>query len=488
MPGFFLSMKKIIIVAGLVLTLIAGLAFYRISSQVSSIPALLSTMFGVQAGALDQQELKSLLRMPEGWFINTYAADVDNARFLHMTKSGYLLVSQPREGSILALHPDLDGDGVADGRHVVVSELNRPHGLDVHEGWLYIGESNALGRIRFDADSAQAEGDYQVLHAGLGDEGHWTKTVRVGTDGWLYFNSGSSCNVCVEADERRATMLRMRLDGSHVETFATGLRNTVGFDWAPWNGELYGTDNGRDLLGDDYPPCELNRISEGAFYGWPYRNGNNDVDPDFGEQMPTALQPVAPVFEFAAHNAPLGMRFLRHQNDGERAALVALHGSWNRSTADGYKVSLLQWADDGSISASDFLSGFIQNGSVRGRPVDVSESASGDVFVSDDYTGVIYRVSRKSDSKDARASMQETAEQFELDEALIAQGEALFAQHNCAQCHADSPGLKPLLGLSQQSQAKLISSLDTPVPPMPRLSLSADEQLALSHYLRATFP
>jgi glucose/arabinose dehydrogenase len=419
--------------------------------------------------------------------VNTYAAGVDNARFMHMNEQGYLLITQPRSGTVLALHPDTDGDGVSDGRHVVIDGLNRPHGVDVHEGWLYIGESDAIGRVRLTAQ-AELAGDYERLLSGLGDEGHWTKTVRIGPDGWLYFNSGSSCNVCLEEDSMRATMQRMQTDGKQLETVAGGLRNTVGFDWAPWDQALYGTDNGRDLLGDDYPPCELNLIENGAFYGWPYRNAANDGDPDFGEQMPQNLQPLAPVYEFAAHNAPLGMRFLRHQAGAERSALVALHGSWNRSEADGYKVLRLRWDERGDISGQDFLAGFIQADGILGRPVDIVESRQGEVFVSDDYTGVVYRVSRSAESADATAESQAQATDFEIDATLAAQGAQLYAQHNCVQCHADGEGLRPLRGLSAQSPAQLRASLLTPVPPMPRLPLSEQEQTALVHYLRQQFP
>ena len=191
-------------------------------------------------------------------------------------------------------------------------------------------------------------------------------------------------------------MLRLRPDGSEVSIHARGLRNSVGFDWAPWNGELYATDNGRDLLGDDFPPCELNRIVAGGFYGWPFFNGFNELDPDFGaghENLRATAIP--PVHGFRPHNAPLGIGFLRNPrlpSEYRQAALVALHGSWNRSTPDGYKVVLLQWDATGAIRESDFLSGFEHNGSISGRPVDVTEAPDGSIYISDDYANAIYRV------------------------------------------------------------------------------------------------
>jgi glucose/arabinose dehydrogenase len=232
---------------------------------------------------------------------------------------------------------------------------------------------------------------------------HWTRTIRFGPDGWLYMNVGSSCNVCREEDpQRRAAMLRFRPDGSDEQTFATGLRNTVGFDWQPGTGDLYGTDNGRDLLGDDFPPCELNRIVQGGFYGFPVANGDRVPDPDFGEgQGDRIAASIPPAHAFGAHTAPLGMRFVRGERvppDYRGAALVALHGSWNRTEKSGYKVVSLHWAEDGTIDERDFLVGFEQDEDVIGRPADVVEGPDGAFYVSDDYAGVIWRVAWQGES------------------------------------------------------------------------------------------
>ncbi len=218
----------------------------------------------------------------------------------------------------------------------------------------------------------------------------------MGPDGWLYVSIGSSCNVCEERDPRRAAILRYRPDGSGEEIFATGLRNAVGFDWKPDTGELYATDNGRDLLGDDLPPCELNRVVRGGFYGWPYAHGDRVADPDFGrgqEQRIAASLP--PVHGFRAHNSPLGIHFVRGTRvpvDYRGAALVALHGSWNRTKKDGYKVVSLHWRPDGAIEERDFAAGFERNEDVIGRPVDVAEGPDGAFYISDDYAGAVYRV------------------------------------------------------------------------------------------------
>jgi glucose/arabinose dehydrogenase len=191
-------------------------------------------------------------------------------------------------------------------------------------------------------------------------------------------------------------MMRMQPDGTRREVFATGLRNSVGFDWAPWNGTLYATENGRDLLGDDVPPDELNEIRKAQFYGWPYVHGNGIADPELAKGHEAEIaRATAPIHGFRAHNAPLGIHFLRGTNlpaSYARTALVALHGSWNRRTLDGYKVVALDWQDDGSIVERDFMTGFLGPDGVLGRPAGITQGPGGEIYIADDYAGVIYRV------------------------------------------------------------------------------------------------
>jgi glucose/arabinose dehydrogenase len=212
----------------------------------------------------------------------------------------------------------------------------------------------------------------------------------------MYVSMGSTCNVCLETDRRRATIGRFKTGNADYETFATGLRNSVGFDWRPADGALYATDNGRDLLGDDVPPCELNKIEAGKFYGWPFVLGNGELDPDFGAQGGDKIAAaVPPEHRFGAHTAPLGMRFYRGTSFPERyrgQAFVALHGSWNRTKKSGYKVVLLEWRANGEIAESDFLTGFEVDEDVVGRPVDVLDGPDGSLYVSDDFAGAVYRV------------------------------------------------------------------------------------------------
>lgn len=337
------------------------------------------------------------LRAPPGWSVSMFATGLPSARMMAATASGDVIVAQPRGGLVVLLERDADGDGRSDGRRTLFSGLERPNGVDLHDGWLYVAEATQVSRVRFDATARSVEGALRPVVTGLGGDGnHWRKTARIGPDGMLYVGLGSTCNVCIEKDPQRATMRVYAADGSGGREFATGLRNPTGFDWAPWDDALYATENGRDLMGDDIPPDELNRIEDGAFYGWPFVHGDGIVDPEYGKGQETRIAASRmPVHNFRAHNAPLGVRFLRHPARGtayERAALAALHGSWNRSVPDGYAVVSLHWDADGKVTERPFLSGFRGPRGLIGRPVDVVEGPEGAVYVSDDYAGVIYRV------------------------------------------------------------------------------------------------
>ena len=469
---------------------------------------ILRPMLGLETDPPPPSELQQRVRVPEGFSIAVYAAGLENARFLRFSAAGDLLVSQPRLGRITLLERDAGGDGLPDGRRVLLEDLNRPHGLDLHDGWLYVAETDAVGRIRFDAASRSVSGGFERVVTGLPGGGtHWTRTLRFGPDGWLYVSVGSSCNACLEDDPRRASLLRFRSDGSGFEIYASGLRNMVGFDWRPGTDELYGTDNGRDFLGNDFPPCELNRIERGAFYGWPYANGNKVPDPDHGAGHAGKIrESLAPAHGFGAHTAPLGMTFLRgpHWPPAYRgAALVALHGSWNRTEKQGYEVVSLHWGGRGTVRERPFATGFELDEDVIGRPVDVAEGPDGAVYISDDYAGSIYRVvygeaspgAALAPDAGARAPIDPLAGLGPAErEARVARGRELWDRYFCAQCHE---GLRaqegvivvPLQRLSERYAVEdLVRFLRAPTPPMPALDLSDDERRDLSVYLLAAHP
>ena len=495
-------MRKLLIGLGLLLLMLVSIPAFLLASGTtdsSSLRMLFNSMMGIAGPAANSDIVRQQYNVPDGFTLELYDANLPRARFLLFTPSGDLLVSRPHSGDILLLGHDADGNGKPDTRATLIEGLERPLGMDISGGWLYIAESNRVSRIRFDSDTGTVDGTLETVVEGLTDNGnHWSKTIRIGKDKKLYLAQGSTCNICEEEDSRRATLMRFQLDGSQPEIIATGLRNSVGFDWAPWNGALYATENGRDLLGDDLPPCELNQIEAGNFYGWPYFYGDNIVDPDMGDDpLAKDRDPTAPAHNFRAHNAPLGMTFLDPNTlppPYERAALVALHGSWNRSSPDGYKVVSLHWGTDG-IEERDFLTGFNRDGTISGRPVDVAQGPDGAIYISDDYAGAIYRVRYSAtDNNNAAAFELPTVNRLDaqppewLETANMAtmadQGNELYQRYQCRSCHEEGENPKGLENLNQRlGYAAVIDVLAAPPSPMPLFPLTESEQRELAVFL-----
>jgi glucose/arabinose dehydrogenase len=501
-------MRKLVIgivVSGIVLALACSLLLP--DGMVVNGP-ILNSITGRSIAAPKPETVERRFELAPGFRVELFAEGIQNARFLRFSPGGSLVVSQPRLGRLLLLESDRDGDGRSDGQRVLLEALDRPHGFDFGEGRLFVGEGGAIARVDFEEtgpDTLRVTSEPTRIVTDIPEgANHWTRTLRLGPDGMIYLTVGSSCNACLEQDPRRAAMVRYALDGSGEEIYAAGLRNSVGFDWRPGTLELYATDNGRDLLGDDVPPCELNRIERGAFYGWPFAHGMNQTDPDFGVGQPARIAgSIPPVHAFGAHQAPLGMTFLRNPEqpaDYRGAALVALHGSWNRSELSGYKVVSLHWDVDGTIRERDFFTGFQVGEDVIGRPVDVAEGPDGAIYVSDDYAAAIYRISRSDESSTATALASslpipqpatDPLAGYDEDarEALVARGAELFAQKACAGCHVEgqaAPGIvvKPLANLATRfTLQSLAGFLLTPQPPMPVVDLPEADRIALAAHL-----
>lgn len=503
--------RRILYGAALALLLVVGFACYSARSGVLTLPGgmvisvdvMWHALSGAQAAVPDKAALDERMTLPEGFSIDTYATGLPNVRMLWVTPRGDLLATLPRSGEVWLIKPH--ADGISSETRLLLQGLDRPHGIDWHEGWLYIGEGSAITRVRFDPQTRRIDGEPERIVRGLPDGGnHWTRTVHVGPDRKLYVSVGSSCNVCEEKDPRRAAILRYELDGTGEEIYADGLRNAVDFAWDPSDGELYATDNGRDLLGDDFPPGEINRIVRGGFYGWPYVNGSGVPDPDFGGRAPEReAVAISPVHELPAHVAPLGIAFYTGDAFPERyrgAAFVALHGSWNRSRKQGYEVVAVRFHGDGSSEMENFISGFEVDEEVSGRPVGVAVGKGGELFVSDDYTGSIYRVrygalAGPGAKRVAEAPTPRSDPLADLDLAVRASsataGASLWSRNDCAACHVESssgapPRLLSHLG-ARYDLASMQRFLQAPQPPMPRYDFTEKELRDLSIYLFARF-
>ena len=321
------------------------------------------------------------LKLPPGFKAAVYA-EVPGARSLALAPDGTVYVGT-RNDKVYRVGKDRKATILAKG-------LNGPNGVAFHQGKLYVGEVHRV--IRF--DNPAGSGAFAVVPGKLPKETHHGyRYLRVGPDNKLYIGIGAPCNVC-EVEDPYGSICR--LDNGKLEVIARDVRNTVGFDWHPTTGELWFTDNGRDWLGDDRPPCELNRLSkEGLHFGFPYRWGKNQVDPDLGKKTPKGLKFEPPALGFAAHVAPLGMRFYQGSMFPARyrgQVFVAQHGSWNRSTPIGYRVMLVRLQGNKVVGSEPFFHGFLRGRSVSGRPVDVQELGDGSLLVSDDGAGRIYRI------------------------------------------------------------------------------------------------
>jgi len=339
------------------------------------------------------------VRLPPDFRIATYAV-VPNARSMALGERGTLFVGT-RKGEVYAVLP---GE-TAEGTHSVVTiarKLDSPNGVAFRGAALYVAE---IGRIlRYDGIESRLFSPPEpviVNESFPKDEHHGWKFIRFGLDGMLYVPVGAPCNICEQADPRYAAILRMRTDGTGLEVFASGVRNTVGFDWNPKTEDLWFTDNGRDWMGNDLPPDELNRApGKGLHFGFPYVHGKNLPDPEFGARgKPTGFTP--PELELPAHVAALGMRFYtgRMFPPGYRGQIfIAEHGSWNRSKPVGYRVSLVRLEWNRVTSYEVFAEGWLQGGEAWGRPVDVQVMPDGSLLVSDDKAGMIYRISYRGES------------------------------------------------------------------------------------------
>jgi glucose/arabinose dehydrogenase len=361
----------------------------------------ISTLFCLSLLACTRTEKLDLsrLKLPPGFQIELFGK-APHARQMAFSPGGVLLVTETSDGIVLAL-PDHDHTGHADRAVPVLSGLNAPHGLAFHNGKLYIAEINAVRRYDWEEARLRASNSQKIVDLPGSGGGHSTRTLLF-ANRKMYVAVGSSCNVCVEDDQRRAAVTESNDDGSGQRTFASGLRNAVGLAVNSKTNTIWATDNGRDWLGDDLPPEEVNDLgTNGGNAGWPYCYGNRIPDRSQSKTYDCS-KTIAPAVEMQAHSAPLGLLFYNGEMfpaEYRGNLFVTFHGSWNRSIPTGYKILRIKINDKGETQGppEDFISGWIRPGETNkgvwmGRPVALSVGTDGALYVSDDSAGVVYRV------------------------------------------------------------------------------------------------
>jgi glucose/arabinose dehydrogenase len=334
------------------------------------------------------------IKLPPGFSISVYADNVKGARSMTLGEKGTIFVGT-RDAGGGAVYAVVPGAGRAAEVVKIASGLDTPNGVAVRDGALYVAEISRI--LRFDAIESRLKDPPKpvvVTSAFPKDTHHGWKFIAFGPDGLLYVPVGAPCNICSRPDPY-ASIMRMKPDGSGLEVFARGIRNTVGFSWHPETKELWFTDNGRDWMGDDMPPDELNRAPKaGLHFGYPYCHGGMYPDTDFGRERPCS-DFVAPEKNLGPHVAALGMRFYTGSMfppEYRNQIFIAEHGSWNRSTKIGYRVMLVTLKDGHAATYTPFATGWQQGQSAWGRPVDLLVLPDGSLLVSDDKAGAIYRI------------------------------------------------------------------------------------------------
>ncbi|MGY6522817.1 MAG: PQQ-dependent sugar dehydrogenase [Mongoliitalea sp.] len=339
------------------------------------------------------------IRLPEGFSIEVWAEDVPDARSLASNEDGSIIFVGNRQGkNVYALH-DSNGDGKADQKYTLASGLRMPNGVAYKNGDLYVAEVNRILRFKDIARNLDNP-SFEVVYDQYPTKAHhgW-KFIAFGPDGLLYVPVGAPCNIC-ESEEIFASITRIDVSNpSKPEIFAHGVRNTVGFAWHPETKDLWFTDNGRDMMGDDIPDCELNHAPQkGMHFGYPYWHAGDVRDPEFGNKGQDQAAYTAPAAKLGPHTAPLGMRFYtgsQFPSTYQNNIFIAKHGSWNRSKKIGYNlVRVILDENQRVVREEVFADGWLNDATqeVWGRPVDVLQLPDGSMLVSDDMANCVYKI------------------------------------------------------------------------------------------------
>jgi len=366
--------------------------------RVRGIPvlSLLSVVACAAFGPGGPPRLRDIV-LPAGFRIDFYAQSVPGARSLALSANGIVYVGTMTHGVVYAL-VDANHDGVAEDVKTIASGLDQPNGVAFRSGALYVAEASRI--VRFDSIDSRLDNPPEpvlVFDSFPPAVHHSWKYLAIGPDTMLYVTVGSPFNVGIPDDERYATIMRVRLDGTGGEVFARGVRNSVGFDWDPFARELWFTDNGRDWLGDNLPPDELNHAPRpGLNFGYPYRFGKNAPDPQYANKADSKMVFTPSALDLGPHVAALGMKFYTGKMFPEpyrRLVFIAEHGSWNRTTPIGYRITTALVQGESASDYAVFAQGWLKGTSAWGRPVDVLVMPDGALLVSDDKAGAVYRIS-----------------------------------------------------------------------------------------------
>ena len=401
-------MKKKIIFFGILLVVILVIAvLWLVKTYVGDLRPVLLPPSKDLIEIIEKQQVGNPVDFPlkiaSGFKIGVFAKELGKARDLQFSPGGTLLVSSKESGKVFAL-PDVDNDGKADKTVEVLKDLDTPHGLAFHpfntsdgkQVKLFVAELRGVSRYSWDEENLSAKFEKKLFDLPYNGN-HSTRSIVIDKNGNLFVSLGSSCNVCVEDHHWLATIVVSDTQGKAPRLYAKGLRNSVFIRLNPTTGELWGTEMGRDLIGDDLPPEEINIIREEKNYGWPtcYGSKVHDEQFDHNHKAGECEDTEAPIYKFQAHSAPLGLTFIasaQFPQDWQGDLLVAYHGSWNRSVPTGYKIVRMKVEGNKITADQDFITGFLQGSNALGRPVDVEFDKSGSLYISDDKIGTIYKV------------------------------------------------------------------------------------------------
>lgn len=342
------------------------------------------------------------LNLPDGFKIEVYSNDIENARSLALAPTGTLFVGTRSLGEVYALQ-DLDKDFVTEKKHIIMKDGNMPNGVAVKDNDLYVAEVNRILKFPDVENNLEIAVDPEIIYDQYPTEKHhgW-KYIAFGPDDHLYVPVGAPCNICESEDPIFNTITRLNVENKEMEIMHSGIRNTVGFSWHPETQDLWFSDNGRDMMGDDMPGCELNYANKNEMhFGYPYCHQGDTIDPKLGEGK-SCDDYTAPAQILGPHTAPLGIEFYKKGMFPEsysNAVFIAEHGSWNRSKKIGYRITMVRIDENNnSLGYETFIDGWLDesNDDVWGRPVDLEWLPDGSLLISDDFANLIYRVTYES--------------------------------------------------------------------------------------------